>query len=174
MLKPGLLVKGQLVMWLCFASLTSPGLAAQTLSKPKGPVILTVSGQIDQRNVGDLAEFDAEMLDALPAAHFTTATPWHKIPVRFSGPALKTVLAAAGARGRVLRMIAMDKYEVSVPFDDAARFLPLLARRADGTELKIRTQGPVFMIYPFDTQPLLKSDTYYGRSIWQLQRIVVE
>jgi hypothetical protein len=71
-------------------------------------------------------------------------------------------------------MIAMDKYEVSVPFDDAARFLPLLARRADETELKIRTQGPVFMIYPFDTQPLLKSDTYYGRSIWQLQRIVVE
>ena len=71
-------------------------------------------------------------------------------------------------------MIAMNDYEVKVPVDDAARFGPVLARRADGQALTVRQKGPLFMIYPFDSKPILKSDIYYSRSIWQLKRIVVE
>jgi hypothetical protein len=101
-------------------------------------------------------------------AQLTTSTPWNKKLVTFAGPTLKTVLAAVGAHGTVLRMTAMEKYEVSVPFDDAARFMPLLARRAGGQALKIRSQGPLFIVYPFDALPALKNDIYFSRSIWQL------
>jgi hypothetical protein len=148
--------------------------SARALDKPKGPVILTISGQISQRNAGEFAEFDAAMIGALAVAEITTATPWNKTPVRFSGPTLNTVLTAVGAHGKVLRMIALDKYEVNVPIGDVARFAPLLARRANGQELKIRSQGPLFMVYPFDSDSILKNDSYASRAIWQLQRIVVE
>lgn len=159
---------------LFLVSMLSAGAGAQTLQKPKGPVILTIGGQISQRNAGDHAEFDAEMLDALAVTQFSTASPWHTIPVTYSGPSLKNVLLAVGAQGKVLRMIAMNKYETTLPFDDAAEFEPLLSRRVDGKELTIRTKGPLLMIYPFDSRPKLKNDIYYMRSIWQLQKIVVE
>ncbi len=159
---------------LVFMGMLSMGSWAQTLPKPKGPVILTVGGQISQRNTGDYAEFDAEMLDAMAATQLTTASPWHAQAVTFTGPSLSKVLNAVGAQGTVLKMTAMNKYETSVPFGDAADFGPVLARRANGNELTVRQKGPLFMIYPFDKMPQLKSDTYYTRSIWQLQKIMVE
>ena len=169
-----LLAASRFFLPLFFVGMLPAGAGAQTLQKPKGPVILTIGGQISQRNAGDYAEFDAEMLDALPVTQFSTASPWHAIPVTYSGPSLKSVLNAVGAQGKVLRMIAMNEYETKVPFDDAAEFEPVLSRRADGKELMVRTKGPLLMIYPFDSRPRLKSDVYYSRSIWQLKKIVVE
>lgn len=149
-------------------------LQAQTLAKPVGPVVLTVTGLITQRNAGDAAEFDAAMLDALPKSEFTTSSPWHKMPAKFSGPALKTVLDAVGAQGKTLKMVALDKYEITVPVEDAYTRQPVLTRRIDDQLLTVRTKGPLFMMYPFDSSPQLKNDTFYSRSIWQLRRIVVE
>lgn len=154
-------------------SVISPA-RAQTLPKPKGLVILAVSGNISQRNAGDSAEFDAEMLKAMPASQIATRTPWHASVARFSGPALKTLLGAVGAQGKLLRMIAMDRYEVNIPIEDVARFGPVLALRMDDKELKIRDRGPVLLIYPFDSYPQLNTEIYFGRSVWQLQQIIVE
>lgn len=165
---------GRFLLLLVFASLLSAGSWAQSLTIPKGPVILTVGGNISQRNAGEYAQFDAVMLDSMAVTQLTTASPWHAKPVTFAGPSLKSILKAAGAQGTVLKMIAMNKYETSVPFADAADFGPVLARRANGKELTIRQKGPLFMMYPFDSMPQLKNDTYYTRSIWQLQQIIVE
>lgn len=165
---------GRFFLPLVFLGMLSVGAGAQTLSKPTGPVILTVGGNISQRNAGDYAEFDAEMLDSIAVTQLTTASPWHANPVIFTGPSLSSVLKVVGAQGKVLKMTAMNKYETSVPFGDAANFGPVLARRANGNELTIRQKGPLFMIYPFDRMPQLKNDTYYTRSIWQLQQIIVE
>jgi hypothetical protein len=64
------------------------GAQAQMLSKPTGPVVLTVGGNISQRNAGNFAEFDAEMLDNLPVTEFSTTSPWHNTSVIYSGPSL--------------------------------------------------------------------------------------
>ena len=147
---------------------------AQALQKPTGPVLLTVSGLISQRNAGAAAAFDAAMLNALPESTITTKTPWHSTPARFSGPSLKSLLNAVGAKGQVLRLSALDKYEVSVPMSDVENFDPTLALRMDGTLLTIRSRGPVLLMYPFDKFSHIDTDVYYGRSVWQLLRIVVE
>jgi hypothetical protein len=162
--------------FLCLFSMSvlTFGAQAQMLSKPTGPVVLTVGGNISQRNAGNFAEFDAEMLDNLPVTEFSTTSPWHNTSVIYSGPSLSAVLQAVGAQGKVLNLMALNKYEIQVPFNDAADFSPILARRANGKGLVIRTKGPLLMIYPFDSKPQLKNDVYYSRSIWQLQRIMVE
>ena len=148
--------------------------AAQTLRKPSGPVLLTVSGLISQRNAGDSAQFDAAMLNALAPSQLVTKTPWHTAAARFSGPSLKTLLSAVGAKGKGLRLTAQDRYEVSVPLEDVESFGPVLALRMDGKELTIRSRGPVLLMYPFDSYPQIDTDVYYGRSVWQLLSIAVE
>jgi hypothetical protein len=148
--------------------------AAQALPKPKGPVLLTISGLISQHNAGDAAAFDAEMLRALPGALIVTKTPWHAAPARFAGPSLKTLLAAVGAKGKALRLAALDRYEVSIPMEDIDLYAPVLALRMDDQELKIRSRGPLLLMYPFDSYPAIDTDVYYERSVWQLLHIVVE
>ncbi len=147
---------------------------AQGLPKPSGPVLLTVSGLIGLHNAGNTAQFDAAMLNALPASQIATKTPWHGTVARFSGPSLKALLGAVGAKGKGLRLIAQDRYEVSIPMDDLENFGPVLALRMDGKELTIRSRGPVLLMYPFDAYPQIDTDVYYGRSVWQLLSIVVE
>lgn len=160
---------------LLLLSAALPGLvAAQALPKPVGPVLLRISGSISQTNAPGAAEFDAAMLNALAGSQILTRTPWHPAPARFSGPALKTLLAAVGSSGKTLRLTALDRYEVGIPVEDVERFNPLLALRMDDKELTIRSRGPVLLMYPFDSYPQIDTDLYYGRSVWQLLRIVAE
>jgi len=173
-LKKSSLIGWGLALLLVFSNLLVRQANAQALPKPTGPVILTVSGKISQRNTVNSAEFDAQMLKAIPASQIVTKTPWQVPAARFSGPALKALLSAVGAHGKVLRLIALDRYEVNIPLEDVARYGPVLALRMDDKELKIRNRGPVLLVYPFDTYPEIDSEVYYGRSVWQLERIVVE
>ena len=163
--------------WLCsiVGMMLCLGAQAQGLAKPQGPIVLTVSGQITQRNSPQGAQFDAAMLQALPVLSFTTRSQWHSQPVIYSGVALKTLLKTVGAQGSTLHLHALDHFEARVPMSDVARYNPMVALRADGQALKVRTLGPVLLMYPFDQYPdELHTDVYYSRSVWQLQRIVVE
>jgi hypothetical protein len=164
-----------IALCLTFAALmANTNALAQALAKPTGAVVLTISGKIGQTNAASVAEFDEMMLDALPATRISTATPWRKGVATFAGPSLKSILALVGARGQTLKMTALDQYEIKVPIDDAEKFSPVLARKIDGVTLKVKDQGPLFMVYPFDAMPGLKNDVYYGRSIWHLTRIEVQ
>jgi hypothetical protein len=40
--------------------------------------------------------------------------------------------------------------------------------------MPVRDKGPLFIIYPFDSKPELKSQTFYGRAVWQVAKIVVK
>jgi hypothetical protein len=84
------------------------------------------------------------------------------------------LLALVGAKGQRLRMAALDRYEVQIPAENADKFNPVLARKIDGVVLQVRDHGPLFMVYPFDDLPALKTDLYYRRSIWHLASRVVE
>jgi hypothetical protein len=114
------------------------------------------------------------MLEALPQTSFTTTTPWEKGPVKFSGPLLRDVLAAVKAQGSTLRATALNDYKITIPVDDTRQFDVLLAHHMNDLPIPVRTKGPLFVVYPFDSRPALQSATYYERSIWQLETIEVE
>jgi hypothetical protein len=39
--------------------------------------------------------------------------------------------------------------------------------------MPVRDKGPLFVIYPYDSRPELKSQLYYGRSAWQVSKLVI-
>jgi hypothetical protein len=113
-------------------------------------------------------------LTALPQHSFTTSTPWFKRPVKFTGPLLRDVLAAAGAEGvTTLTAVALNKYKVDIPAEDARLHRVLVARLLDDKPMPVREKGPLFIVYPFDEERALQSERYYNRSAWQLRTLVV-
>jgi hypothetical protein len=137
-------------------------------------VILSIEGNIAMRNSPDGAQFDLEMLKALPQARLTTRSPWHKTATEFSGPSLSSLIRRVGGDGKSLRFQALDRYEVPVPVGDAERWNPVLAWQKDGKPLKKQELGPLLLMYPFDQHAELQDNTYYSRAVWHVRRIIVE
>ena len=162
------------------AALLMTAVPALALEAPTGKVVLTVSGKLgsaNQTNQAGAATFDAAMLAALPQRSVTTHTPWHKGQHKFTGPLLRDVLTAAGAsiadKDQVIEVMAINDYKVSIPLQDALRFDLLLARLMDDLPMALRDKGPLFVIYPFDTDPQLRSNIYFSRSAWQVKAIAL-
>jgi len=151
-----------------------PGLHASTLEAPKERPVLTVSGKIGVTNSGGNAVFDMAMIEKLPQQTFTTRTPWDNKPVKFSGPLLADVLAAVKASGTSIRAVALNDYRISIPVEDPRQYRVLMATRMDDQPIPVRTKGPLFIVYPFDSRPELQSNRFYERSIWQLKAIEIE
>ena len=159
---------------VCCLAAALPVAAARALDRPAGPVVLTVFGRVREPNAGSAAQFDMAMLEQLPQRSFVTRTPWYAGPRKFTGPLLRDVLGACGAQGSNLRAYALNDYRVDLPYEDALRFDVVVARLLDDQPMAIRDKGPLFIIYPFDSSPELRSTVYYSRSAWQLKSIDVQ
>ena len=70
--------------------------------------------------------------------------------------------------------MALNDYKTSIPFSDTQAFDMVLASRMNGKAIPVRTKGPLFIVYPYDTRSELRSTTYYERSAWQLRTLTVE
>lgn len=147
---------------------------SQTLEAPKGRVILTITGKVSAKNAAEGAVFDLAMIEKLPQQTFSAQTPWDKKPIQFQGPLLRDVLAAAKANGTTLKASALNDYQTTIPADDATKFDVILAYKMNGDLIPVRTKGPLFIVYPFDSKAELRSATYYERSAWQLKSLIVE
>ena len=160
--------------FLCLIGLGTVGWAgAAEIAAPKGPVILTVSGKIAHRNGPDAATFDAAMLDALPKRTTTASTPWYPQKTQFDGPLGAALLDKVGASGAVLKVTALNDYAVEIPVADLRKWPVILATTINGKPISVREKGPIFVIYPFDEEPSLYNELYFGRSAWQVKSIEV-
>lgn len=135
---------------------------------------LAISGKIGMTQKGERVFFDRARLEALPQKTFTTHTPWDDQPTQFSGPLLRDILATVQAHGTKIKAIALNDYKVTIPIADSQKYDMVLALRMNGELMPVRTKGPFFIVYPFDSAPELRNSTYYSRSIWQLKAIEIE
>lgn len=147
--------------------------SAWALDRPKGKVILTITGKIQHTNAPGQAEFDMEMLAALPQHSFTTTTPWYPQARKFTGPLMRDVLAAVGAQGGLLVAAALNDFKADVPAEDMQRHDVVLARLIDDKPMPVREKGPLFIVYPFHTDDALRSERIYRRCAWQLKSLDV-
>ncbi len=70
--------------------------------------------------------------------------------------------------------VALNDYVSSLPMEDFKKFNVILAMKRDGNYMPVRDKGPLFIIYPYDSDPQLQSQTYYTRSAWQVAKLIVE
>jgi hypothetical protein len=50
---------------------------------------------------------------------------------------------------------------------------PIVAFARNGAPMPLRDKGPLWIVYPYDSNPDYQSELIYSRSIWQLDRIEV-
>lgn len=145
------------------------------LDAPTGTPVLSLSGQIDQPNTAQQqAVFDMQMLRALPQHSFTTQTPWYPQPVKFTGPLLRDVLAAAGSKGNRIVAIALNDYRTEIPVQDTLDHEVIVATLMNDKPMPVREKGPLFIVYPFDSKDELQAATFYNRSAWQLRALQIK
>lgn len=155
--------------------ITSTGRArADTLPAPKDRPILTVSGKIRNFNVGETAVMDRAMLESLGMTTIETHTPWYDQTARFEGPLMTRILDYVGAYGDRVMALALNDYATEIPISDFTRFGTIMAMKRDDVYLNVREKGPLFVVYPYDSDSELKQQKYYGRSAWQVAQLIVK
>ncbi len=125
---------------------------------------------------------DRDALTSLPAQSFTTSTIWTEGPQEFTGLAMADLLAILTNLDETLTMdrlnaasftlIAANGYQIEVPIAHYSERTALIAYARNGQPMTLRDKGPLWIVYPFDTDPMYRSEVIYANSIWQLEQIV--
>lgn len=147
--------------------------AADALPLPEGEVVLTVSGQITQKNSADAALFDLSMLRDMGVVRIETTTIWTDGPQVFEGVPLTRLIEELGAEGSVISASALNDYTVEIPLSDAVPGGPILAFAQNGAPLSVRDKGPLWVVYPYDAKADYQSEVIFARSIWQVKRMEI-
>lgn len=122
---------------------------------------------------GETHSFSMADLDAMEQVTITTTTIWTEGEVTFSGPSLTQVLELAGIENGSLSLTALNDYAIEMPAPEADANYPIVATRLDGEFMSVRDKGPIWIVYPYDSDAAYQTETVYAQSIWQLDRIEV-
>lgn len=133
-------------------------------------ILLRIDATGDGGNILTLTDAD---LMALPQVEFTTTTIWTQGSIRFSGPSLASVLESVGVASGAINMFAINDYKVEIPLDHIEPNAPIIANRMNGSPFRIRDNGPLWVVFPYDSDDRYQSETIYAFSIWQLTQIRV-
>jgi hypothetical protein len=144
------------------------------LSRPTGKVLLTLSGNIENTNEGGKAVFDLASLEKLGMVSFQTTSPWYDGRTTFTGISLQKLMDYVGAKGSVVKVIALNDYTTEIPLSDFKKYNVILALKINGEYMRVRDKGPLFVVYPYDSMPDLDNQIYYSRSAWQVSKMNIE
>lgn len=158
---------------LALVAVIAAATAAAPLPAPSEKPILTVQGKIGVTNKDGVAQFDRSMLEAIGMVTVETTTPWHQGMVKFEGVPLAALMQKVAAAGDRVVTIALNDYSAEIPIEDFAKYGTILALKRDGEYMPVRDKGPLFIVYPYDSNPELKSKQFYGRSVWQVAKLEI-
>lgn len=144
---------------------------ADSISAPKGTVILTVANAQHAANVGDVLQFDRETLAFLGLETIETTTIWTEGKQVFEGVPLAVLAELIGVETGTFFATAINDYTVEIPVTDAIHNGPIIAISHNGEYMSVRDKGPLWIIYPYDSSSKYRTEVIYSRSIWQLDRI---
>lgn len=159
-----------LVMVFGFLLGLNPMLPA-TATLAEDQAVLSVLTTVDGLNVTH--NLDMEQLQELDSTSFVTSTIWTDGEVTFEGVDLDVLLEHLELEDGALELIASNDYFVEIPVADLLGSEALLAYHKDGAPMSRRNKGPLWLVYPYDSDVKYQSETYYARSIWQVVKIKV-
>ncbi len=157
-------------LWLAvsWVVLTSFSAVAQD-----APVLLTIEVSDQDASTERAIEYTRGDLMELPQTSFRTATNWTSGTPVFSGVALSDLLDVLEVTGGTLEMQAINDYSVVFDADDPTNAGAIVALLQDGVPMTSRDKGPLWLVFNYDSDPALRTETVYSRSIWQLDRIII-
>ena len=82
-------------------------------------------------------------------------------------------MALVGAKGTTVTAIALNDYKVDIPMADFTQYNVILAMTVDDKPMSRREKGPLWIIYPRDDHPDLKTPEMDSRFLWQLKTLEV-
>jgi len=161
---------------MAFALCLAFGFSARAedgLPQPKGPVVLVITGDIARSNGPNRASFDIDMLKQIGMTSLVTSTPWTEGASKFEGVLARDVLHYVGARSDHITAISMNDYLVEIPIKDFLDHDVIFALKRDGKFLGVRDMGPVLIVYPFDRDASLWTESVFTRCVLQLGAVYV-
>ncbi len=130
-----------------------------------------------------LAENEPPIIKKVPdlvdlgLTEFTTSTVWTKGVDVYSGVLLADLLTALGidlrARNGSVTLEAMDGYSATIAFETILGTHPLLAFHRNHRPMSVRSQGPFWLVFDYDSDVRLRTETLYALSVWQVTRLIV-
>jgi hypothetical protein len=167
-------LRAALVSLLLLVGLAGPVFALDPLPKPEGPVVLTVLGRVALHNTADgKAEFDLAMLQALPRSEFSTSTIWTDGLQNFAGVRIADLLARLGSDAAEIDAAAGNDYEFRFPVSDAVAHDAIIAYERNGAPLPADNKGPLWIVYPYDRDPVLATERFTSQSVWNLETMTL-
>lgn len=145
------------------ATLSSFPVAAE--APLRGPVILTISGNITNPSRGAVneddkyftysdvsfeqaAQFDYASLLGMGMVTVNADFPMGGTVHSFEGPLLADVLAVAGAVGATVTIRALDGYAVDLDYAEAVANGAVVALKRDGAPFALGDYGPTHLVFP--------------------------
>jgi hypothetical protein len=124
--------------------------AGEKIGKPDGEVVLSVSGDIGERNNGKRLDLDLASLEKMRRVRLEAAEPFLKRRVMFEGVLLADLLAVAGVPESATKvsLTALDDYKVDFSVADVRSSQMLLATKADGKHMPVDRSGPIRIVFP--------------------------
>lgn len=159
---------------LCATALTAAVLAmsapAHAAANPDVPLtIISKEGNV-------LLKMTESEIVAASKTSFKATTPWEKgEKVTYRGVLFRDLLKKAGVKSpAVLKVTALNGFVVDFPVEDAEKYDVILTTFMNNVRITPRNKGPLFIMYPMDDVPALKTGIYFNRSAWQIDKIYVK
>ncbi|PCJ04806.1 MAG: oxidoreductase [Rhodobacteraceae bacterium] len=137
-------------------------------------VLLQVEIQSTAGSEGVITQFNLADLQALPTVSFETETIWTEGVQRFTGVSLAALTRHLGVNEGTLLFQAINDYSAEIPVSYAVDGGPIVAYQRNGALMSTRDKGPLWIIFPFDSNPAYKTEEIFSKSVWQLVRIVIK
>ena len=112
-------------------------------------------------------------LKSRPRAEFATTTIWTSGEQTFSGVWMHALLHDLGISDGKVDLVALNDYRISVPVSEFQQGGALLAYERNGMPMAVRENGPLWLVYDYDSDPKYRSESFYARSVWQLDRMII-
>jgi hypothetical protein len=109
-------------------------------------------------------------LEGLPQTRFRTSTPWTQGIAEFEGVSFADLIKSLSGRFSKVKATALNDYSATMNVADILND-GLLAYRFNGEAMTVRNKGPLWIVFPFDANPELKSERFYSKSVWQLKSL---
>ena len=144
------------------------GIALATAVSAQEEAVLTVTAGDEEQS------YTMEQLKELPSSSFTTETIWTEGAQTFQGVSLKDLMDTLDVSEGMIEATAINDYAVEIPMEDAVSDGPIIAYANNDKEMSRRGKGPLWIVYPYDSDVKYQTETIYSRSIWQLNRLAIK